>query len=103
MPSAGTVTVAGHDHARDFRAARSMIGLVPQELHTDAFEQVIATVRFSRGLFGKPPDPAFIEKLLRDLSLWDKRNAKLLELSGGMKRRVKIGSASGGERVCQSV
>src|SRR3546814_5701267 len=70
-----------------------MIGLVPQELHTDAFEQVIATVRFSRGLFGKPPDPAFIEKLLRDLSLWDKRNAKILELSGGMKRRVMIAKA----------
>src|SRR3546814_9760932 len=93
MPSAGTVTVAGHDHARDFRAARSLIGLVPQELHPDAFEQVIATVRFSRGLFGKPPDPAFIEKLLRDLSLWDKRNAKILELSGGMKRRVMIAKA----------
>ncbi len=92
-PSAGTVTVAGHDHARDYRAARSLIGLVPQELHTDAFETVIATVSFSRGLFGKPRDPAFIERLLRDLSLWDKRDAKILELSGGMKRRVMIAKA----------
>src|SRR3546814_5413102 len=70
-----------------------MIGLVPQELHTDAFEKVIATVSFSRGLFGKPRDPAFIEQLLRDLSLWDKRDAKILELSGGMKRRVMIAKA----------
>ena len=92
-PSAGTVTVAGHDHARDYRAARSLIGLVPQELHTDAFEKVIATVGFSRGLFGKPRDPAFIERLLRDLSLWDKRDAKIMELSGGMKRRVMIAKA----------
>jgi ABC-2 type transport system ATP-binding protein len=92
-PSSGSVTVAGHDHARDYRAARAMIGLVPQELHTDAFETVIATVTFSRGLFGKPRDPAYIERLLRDLSLWDKRNAKILELSGGMKRRVMIAKA----------
>ncbi|WOF42385.1 ABC transporter ATP-binding protein [Sphingopyxis indica] len=92
-PSGGTVTVAGYDHQRDFRAARSMIGLVPQELHTDAFEKVIATVSFSRGLFGKPRDPAYIEQLLRDLSLWDKRNAKIMELSGGMKRRVMIAKA----------
>ncbi|SNS59269.1 ABC transporter ATP-binding protein [Sphingopyxis indica] len=92
-PSGGTVTVAGHDHSRDFRAARSMIGLVPQELHTDAFEKVITTVSFSRGLFGKPRDPAYIEQLLRDLSLWDKRNAKIMELSGGMKRRVMIAKA----------
>ena len=92
-PSAGTVTVAGHDHARDYRAARSLFGLVPQELHTDAFEKVIATVGFSRGLFGKPRDPAFIERLLRDLSLWDKRDAKIMELSGGMKRRVMIAKA----------
>ena len=92
-PSAGTVTVGGHDHARDYRAARSMIGLVPQELHTDAFEKVITTVTFSRGLFGKPRDPAFIEQLLKDLSLWDKRNAKIMELSGGMKRRVLIAKA----------
>ena len=92
-PSMGTVTVAGHDHQRDYRAARSMIGLVPQELHTDAFETVLTTVSFSRGLFGKPPGPAFIEKLLRDLSLWDKRDAKIMELSGGMKRRVMIAKA----------
>ncbi len=92
-PSEGAVTVGGHDHQRDYRAARSMIGLVPQELHTDAFEKVITTVSFSRELFGKPRDPAFIEQLLRDLSLWDKRNAKILELSGGMKRRVMIAKA----------
>ena len=93
MPSAGTVTVAGRDHLRDYRAARSMIGLVPQELHTDAFETVLATVNFSRGLFGRRRDPAFIERLLRDLSLWDKRDAKIMELSGGMKRRVMIAKA----------
>ena len=92
-PSAGTVTVGGHDHARDYRAARSLIGLVPQELHTDAFETVLATVSFSRGLFGKPKDPAFIEQLLKDLSLWDKRASKIMELSGGMKRRVMIAKA----------
>ncbi|WP_166939597.1 ABC transporter ATP-binding protein [Sphingopyxis panaciterrae] len=91
--SSGTVTVAGHDHGRDYRAARTMIGLVPQELHTDAFETVMATVSFSRGLFGKPRDPAFIEQLLRDLSLWDKRGSKIMELSGGMKRRVMIAKA----------
>ncbi|PQM26641.1 multidrug ABC transporter ATP-binding protein [Sphingopyxis lindanitolerans] len=91
--SSGTVTVGGHDHARDYRAARSMIGLVPQELHTDSFEKVITTVNFSRGLFGKPRDPAFIEQLLKDLSLWDKRNSKIMELSGGMKRRVMIAKA----------
>ncbi|UKK85314.1 ABC transporter ATP-binding protein [Sphingopyxis sp. BSN-002] len=91
--SSGTVTVGGHDHAKDYRAARSMIGLVPQELHTDAFEKVITTVTFSRGLFGKPKDPAFIEQLLKDLSLWDKRNSKIMELSGGMKRRVMIAKA----------
>ncbi|OHD07669.1 ABC transporter ATP-binding protein [Sphingopyxis sp. RIFCSPHIGHO2_12_FULL_65_19] len=91
--SVGTVAVAGHDHARDYRAARSLIGLVPQELHTDAFETVLATVSFSRGLFGKPRDPAFIEQLLRDLSLWDKRDSKIMELSGGMKRRVMIAKA----------
>ena len=92
-PSAGTVTVGGHDHARDYRAARAMIGLVPQELHTDAFESVMATVSFSRGLFGKPRDPAFVEQLLKDLSLWDKRDSKIMELSGGMKRRVMIAKA----------
>ena len=89
----GSVTVAGHDHARDYRAARTMIGLVPQELHTDAFETVMATVSFSRGLFGKPRNPGFIEQLLRDLSLWDKRDSKIMELSGGMKRRVMIAKA----------
>ena len=93
MSSAGTVTVGGHDHQRDYRAARSMIGLVPQELHTDSFETVMATVSFSRGLFGKKRDPQFIEQLLRDLTLWDKRDAKIMELSGGMKRRVMIAKA----------
>ncbi|MGN6289990.1 MAG: ABC transporter ATP-binding protein [Sphingopyxis terrae] len=92
-PSEGTVTVGGHDHSRDYRAARSMIGLVPQELHTDSFETVMATVTFSRGLFGKPRDPAFIEQLLKDLSLWDKRGSRIMELSGGMKRRVMIAKA----------
>ncbi|KKC26273.1 ABC transporter ATP-binding protein [Sphingomonas sp. SRS2] len=91
--SGGTVSVDGHDIVRDYRAARSMIGLVPQELHTDAFESVRATVAFSRGLFGRPPNPAFVEKLLRDLSLWDKRDTKIKELSGGMKRRVMIAKA----------
>ena len=91
--SSGTVLVGGHDHARDYRAARTMIGLVPQELHTDAFETVLATVSFSRGLFGKPKNPAYIEQLLRDLSLWDKRSSKIMELSGGMKRRVMIAKA----------
>ena len=92
-PTSGTVTVAGHDIVRDYRGSRSTIGLVPQELFTDAFERVIDTVTFSRGLFGKPRNPAFIEKVLRDLSLWDKRNSKILELSGGMKRRVMIAKA----------
>jgi ABC-2 type transport system ATP-binding protein len=92
-PSGGTVTVAGHDIVRDYRGSRSVIGLVPQELFTDAFERVIDTVTFSRGLFGKPRNAAHIEKVLRDLSLWDKRNAKILELSGGMKRRVMIAKA----------
>jgi len=92
-PTTGTVSVDGADIIRDYRAARSRIGLVPQELHTDAFESVIATVTFSRGLFGKPPDPAHIEKILRELSLWDKRKAKIMELSGGMKRRVMIAKA----------
>ncbi|MBY0520192.1 MAG: ABC transporter ATP-binding protein, partial [Sphingomonas sp.] len=81
--SGGSVSVAGHDIARDYRAARYRIGLVPQELSTDAFETVLATVSFSRGLFGRPRDPAVIERILRDLSLWDKRNAKIMELSGG--------------------
>jgi ABC-2 type transport system ATP-binding protein len=92
-PGKGSVTVDGHDHIRDFRKVRQMIGLVPQELHTDAFEKVTTTVNFSRGLFGKAPDPAFIEQLLRDLSLWDKRSSTIAELSGGMKRRVMIAKA----------
>ena len=91
--SAGTVTADGHDVVRDYRAARSKIGLVPQELTTDAFESVWATVSFSRGLFGKPRNDAFLEKLLRDLSLWDKRKSRIMELSGGMKRRVMIAKA----------
>ena len=92
-PSGGTVTADGHDIQRDYRQARAKIGLVPQELHTDAFESVWATVNFSRGLFGRAPNPAFIEKLLRDLSLWDKRADKIMTLSGGMKRRVMIAKA----------
>ncbi|HYJ31209.1 MAG TPA: ABC transporter ATP-binding protein [Allosphingosinicella sp.] len=92
-PSGGTVSVDGHDHLREYRAARQKIGLVPQELHTDAFETVWATVNFSRGLFGCPPSPAFVEKVLKDLSLWDKRKSKIMELSGGMKRRVMIAKA----------
>jgi ABC-2 type transport system ATP-binding protein len=92
-PSGGTVTVAGHDVVRDFRAARALIGLVPQELSTDSFETVWSTVSFSRGLFGKPPNPAHIEKVLRDLSLWDKKDSKIMALSGGMKRRVLIAKA----------
>jgi ABC-2 type transport system ATP-binding protein len=92
-PSSGSVTVDGHDILRDYRAARSLIGLVPQELHTDAFETVWATVSFSRGLFGRRANPAFIEKVLRDLSLWDKKDEKIVTLSGGMKRRVMIAKA----------
>ncbi|PWC44788.1 ABC transporter ATP-binding protein [Azospirillum sp. TSO22-1] len=92
-PSTGTVLADGHDIVRDYRAARSAIGLVPQELTTDVFETVWATVSFSRGLFGKPPNPAHIEKVLRDLSLWDKKDAKVITLSGGMKRRVMIAKA----------
>jgi ABC-2 type transport system ATP-binding protein len=92
-PTAGTVTVDSHDIIGDFRAARSRIGLVPQELHTDAFESVWATVSFSRGLFGKAPNPAYCERVLRDLSLWDKKDAKIMTLSGGMKRRVLIAKA----------
>ncbi len=91
--SAGTVLADGHDIVRESRAARSKIGLVPQELSTDAFESVWATVRFSRGLFGKPPDPAHLEKVLRELSLWDRKDSKILALSGGMKRRVLIAKA----------
>ena len=92
-PTSGSVAADGHDIAREFRAARRKIGLVPQELHTDAFETVMATIRFSRGLFGCPPDDAYLEKLLRDLSLWDRRKSKMMELSGGMKRRVMIAKA----------
>ena len=92
-PSTGVILADGHDVVRDYRAARTKIGLVPQELHTDAFETVWATVRFSRGLFGKAPDDAHIEKILRDLSLWDKKDSKILALSGGMKRRVMIAKA----------
>ena len=91
--SSGSVTADGHDIVRDYRAARSLIGLVPQELSTDAFESVWATCSFSRGLFGKPPNPAYLEKVLRQLSLWDKRDSKILALSGGMKRRVLIAKA----------
>ncbi|WP_341678803.1 ABC transporter ATP-binding protein [Niveibacterium sp. SC-1] len=92
-PSTGTVTVDGHDIIKDYRAARSLIGLVPQELTTDAFETVWNAVSFSRGLFGKSPDPAYIEKLLKDLSLWNKRDSKIMTLSGGMKRRLLIAKA----------
>ena len=92
-PTEGVVVVDGQDIARDYRAARSKIGLVPQELTTDAFESVWATVSFSRGLFGRAPNPAYIEKVLRNLSLWEKRNDKIMTLSGGMKRRVMIAKA----------
>ena len=91
--SEGAVLVDGRDIATEYRAARSLIGLVPQELTTDSFETVWATVSFSRGLFGKPKNPAYIEKVLRDLSLWEKRNNKIITLSGGMKRRVLIAKA----------
>jgi ABC-2 type transport system ATP-binding protein len=92
-PGNGTVAVDGHDIIRDWRKTRTIIGLVPQELKTDAFESVWNTVRFSRGLFGKAPDDAYLEQLLKELSLWDKRDAKILMLSGGMKRRVMIAKA----------
>nr|WP_172448452.1 ABC transporter ATP-binding protein [Caulobacter mirabilis] len=92
-PSVGTVLADGHDIIKDYRAARRAIGLVPQELNTDAFETVWATVSFSRGLFGKPRNDAYIEKILRDLSLWDKKDNKIMALSGGMKRRVMIAKA----------
>ena len=84
-PTAGKVLADGHDIISDYRAARSKIGLVPQELSTDAFESVWDTVKFSRGLFGKSPNPAYLEKILRDLSLWDKKDSKIMALSGGMK------------------
>ena len=92
-PGAGKVSVDGHDIIADYRAARALIGLVPQELHTDAFESVWATVSFSRGLFGKPKNPDHVEKVLKDLSLWDKKYSKIVTLSGGMKRRVMIAKA----------
>lgn len=92
-PSSGTVTVDGHDIVRDYRDSRKMIGLVPQELTTDAFETVWATVSHSRGLFGKKPNPEHLEKVLRELSLWDKKDSKIMQLSGGMKRRVMIAKA----------
>lgn len=93
QPTGGTVTVNGHDIIRDFRDARSQIGLVPQEFALDIFGTVIDTVTYSRGLFGKPADPAAIERILKDLSLWDKKDAKIMALSGGMKRRVMIAKA----------
>ena len=93
VPTHGKVTVDGHDIIGDYRAARSLIGLVPQELHTDAFESVWATVSFSRGLFNKPKNPTYVEKVLRALSLWDKKDDKIMTLSGGMKRRVLIAKA----------
>ncbi len=92
-PGSGVILADGHDVVRDYRAARARIGLVPQELSTDMFETVWATVSFSRGLFGKPPDPARVEQVLRDVSLWDKRRSKIMQLSGGMKRRVMIAKA----------
>jgi ABC-2 type transport system ATP-binding protein len=92
-PTEGSIRVDGHDIAADYRAARSLIGLVPQELTTDAFESVWGTVSFSRGLFGKPADPAYLEKVLKDLSLWDRRHSKIMTLSGGMKRRLLIAKA----------
>src|SRR2546428_10059741 len=92
-PTEGTIVVDGHDIITDYRAARSMIGLVPQELTTDAFESVWGTVSFSRGLFGKPAKPSHIEKLLKDLSLWNRKDSKIITLSGGMKRRLLIAKA----------
>src|SRR5579884_4212507 len=92
-PTQGTILAGGHDIVADYRAARSKIGLVPQELSTDMFETVWATVSFSRGLFGKPKNPAHIEKVLRELSLWEKRSSRIMTLSGGMKRRVLIAKA----------
>jgi ABC-2 type transport system ATP-binding protein len=92
-PSSGSIQVDGRDIARDYRSVRAMIGLVPQELSTDMFETVWATVNFSRGVFGKPTNPGYVEKVLRDLSLWDKKDSRIMTLSGGMKRRVLIAKA----------
>ncbi len=92
-PSTGTVTIDGFDHIKQYRQARARVGLVPQEISTDMFETVWNTVSFSRGLFGKPSNPALIEKILKDLSLWDKKDSKIIRLSGGMKRRVMIAKA----------
>ena len=92
-PSSGRVTIDGHDIIRDYRAARSQVGLVPQELATESFESVLGTVSFSRGLFGKKANPGFLEKVLKSLSLWDKKDNKIMTLSGGMKRRVMIAKA----------
>lgn len=92
-PSGGTITIGGHDHQKAYREARKLIGLVPQELHTEAFESVHQTVSYSRGLFGLPASAKYIEKVLRDLSLWDKRDEQIRHLSGGMKRRVMIAKA----------
>ncbi len=92
-PSGGSVLVDGHDNVKDYRAARSLIGLVPQELTTDAFESVFNNVSYSRGLFGKPRNPAYVEKVLKDLSLWEKKDSKIMTLSGGMKRRLMIAKA----------
>ena len=93
QPTSGSVTVGGHDVVRDFRAARDLIGLVPQEITLEPFETVFNAVSFSRGLFGKAPDPAYVERVLRQLSLWDKQDSKIMPLSGGMKRRVLIAKA----------
>ncbi|MBM2323588.1 MULTISPECIES: ABC transporter ATP-binding protein [Marivita] len=93
QPTSGTITVGGHDVVTDYRGARSLVGLVPQEINLEPFERVINTVRFSRGLFGKPKDDALLERVLRQLSLWDKRDNRIMELSGGMKRRVLIAKA----------
>ena len=99
-PSGGRALVGGHDIVRDYRAARALIGLVPQEIAVEPFERVMDTLRFSRGLFGRRPDDAHLERVLRSLALWDKRDARLNELSGGMKRRVLIGKAlSHGPRI----
>ena len=93
QPTSGTITVGGHDILRDYRKARAMVGLVPQETHVESFEKVMKTVQFSRGLFGKPRDDAKVEEVLRSLSLWEKKDNKLMQLSGGMKRRVLIAKA----------